>query len=245
MHPVLARFLDLRTALAALDRIERPDAASPEAPLSDDERALAKVLHRSPEQRTALAGARGRAHPDERAQQALVYLAANAAIERLREDPDATAALTRADLSLRAHGASDAQVAGMLATVLVEEAFGYDDEVDDFDLPFVVETLEALPALAALDPDRVEAVREALLQAAPAPRRDAAGRAFDTLVETAWGEGPEPLNPEHALAARAALDDAAKAELPPALRALAEAGFVGPRRLSRLLDRLEAAREAD
>lgn len=206
--------------------------------MSEDERALASVLRRSPEQRQAVLEARGRAHPSERVQQALIYLAANAAVERLREDPTATAALTRADVSLRAQGASDAQISSLLASVLVEEAFGYDDDPDTFDLAFVLETLEGLPALATLDADRVERLREGLAERVPPRDLATAQQAFDALIEAAWADGPEPLNPEQVLEARTRLGEPARAALPSVLQALAQAGLIGPLRLARLLDRL-------
>jgi len=235
MHPLLARYLDFETTLAAADRIDQ------KAPLTDDERALASVLHRSPEQRQALQEARDHVHLNERVQQALVYLAANAAVERLREDPSATAALTQADVSLRTQGATDAQVGSILATVLVEEGFGYDDDPDHFDLPFVVETLEGLSALAVLDADRVEQVRERLKTAVAEKELPFAERAFDAVIEAAWAEGPEPINPEHVLEARAHLDGPAADRLVSALRHLNQEGLIGPRRLTRLLERLEHA----
>lgn len=236
MHPLLARYLDLDTTLATIDRIDRHEELSP------DERALAVVLRRAPEQKRAVLDARGRSRPDDPAQQALVYLAANAAVERLREDPAGAAALTRADLSLRTHGASDAQVAAFLATVLVEEAFGYEDEADDFDLPLVLETFEGVPALAGLDADKVERLREKLAETVPQKSLEAARRAFDALVEAAWSEGPEPINPEHALEAASGLEDPnVRDQLENVLRSLAASGLVGPRRLARLLERLEEA----
>jgi hypothetical protein len=233
MHPLLARYLDLETTASAIDTIGRG------GPTNDDERALAAVLRRAPEHTAAVMDARGRKHPDEAVQQALVYLAANAAVEQLRDEPATVAAMARADLALRAQGASDAQVATFLATVLLEEAFGYEDDPETFDRALVVETLQGIPALAALDADKVEQLREGLKGAVPEKALEAAQTAFDALLEAAWSEGPEPLNPEHLAQAADALEGTpARAQLEPVLRHLMAHEILGPERLARLLARL-------
>jgi hypothetical protein len=231
MHPVLARFLDLGHAQQAVRKIRAG------ASLDAAEQALAKVIPRDPDKVAALLEARG-AHPSEEAQAALVFLAAHAALEALREAPAAAAALTRADLSLRGHGGSDAQVSALLASVLVEEAFGYEDSADSFDLPFVLETFEGLPKLLGLEPLEVDRIVARFVESAPKPLRTRAEKLARRLLEAAWGEGPEPINPEHV---QIALEDAGTEDtelLAGFLNALGREGLVGPLRLARLVERL-------
>lgn len=236
MHPLLARYLDVDTTLQAIERIDRGEALMPE------ERPLEAVLRRAPEQKAAVLAAKGKRHLEDAVQQALVYLAANAAVEQLRDDPATVPAIARADLALRAQGASDAQVSALLATVLIEEAFGYEEDADVFDRPLVIETLETIPALAGLDADRIEQLREKLAGVAGERQAERAQHAFDVLLETAWSEGPEPINREHVAEALAVFDDARdRAQLEPVLRFLAAEGLIGARRLATLL---EVAKEA-
>ena len=230
MHPVLARFLDLGSAQAALRKIRAGD------PLDPAEQALARVLPPDPDKAAALASAHR--HASEEAQAALVFFAAHAALQALREEPAAAAALTRADLALRAHGGSDAQVAAQLASILVEEAFGYEDSAESFDLPFVLETFDALPKLFALTPIEIDRILAAFLESGAKPLRARAERLARHLLEAAWGEGPEPINPEHL---QLALEDASADDprlLAEFLRALGKEGLVGPLRLARLIERL-------
>jgi hypothetical protein len=228
MHPLLARFLDASTALSAARR------AREKQPLSDDERLYARVLTRDPDRARALLSIGGHASPE--AQQALVFFAAHAAVEALRGDPQVSPALTRADLALRGHGGSDQQVAAYLASIVIEEGFGYEDSPDSFDRAFLIETLESVPALLGAEPITVDRIVEGYTSALPKARRSEAERRARTLLQTAWEDEPEPINPDHV---EAALEDGSAEdarELGQFLSALAKEGFIGPRRLARLFE---------
>lgn len=233
MHPVLVRFLEPAAVHETLGRIDSG------APLSPEETAWAEALARLPEQKAHLPGALGRRPFPEAVQRAILLLAAEASIESLRKEPAFAPALEHAEKALRDHGATGEQVSTFLAMVVVEEAFSGDGDVDDFDEEAVLETLQTVPALAALDPETVERLSEGFVQGLPEARRDEGARVVSALVDAAWSEGPEPINPEHLETAKEALPSASEqALLAPLLQHLETAGLVGPKRLARLLEAL-------
>ncbi len=226
MHPVLERYLDFSTAWSTVRR--RAEAVTPEA------RAFLAAVDADAELWKAVAEAEGKAHPPEEAQEALLGLAAHAALRALDEDEGLAPALQRARGALRSEGATESQADGLLAALVLEEAFGDPDAPEGFDAGWMADALGEIPQIAGLTPARVDSLTTTFVHGGSAEQRDARQRASDAVVELAWGEGPEPVTPEHVTAARDALDAPAREALRPFLRSLRAAGIVGGRRLERL-----------
>ncbi len=240
MHPTLARYLNLDVAADTLHRDELGQV------LKAEERPFAEAARQSPERRAAVLAARGSERASDASQQALLYLAAHAAVRALREDERFAPALTDAEAALRAEGADEEEVERFLAAVVLEEAFGYDEGPDHFDRPFFEETLRSVPELAKLTRERVEALLETFTRSADEGWRRAHQVTGRALIETAWEEGPEPINPEHV---EAALDVAARrlgtaegGKAPEAMRRMIELlenhKIVGPLRRGHLFEAL-------
>ncbi|HEY8209759.1 MAG TPA: hypothetical protein VIG99_19865 [Myxococcaceae bacterium] len=194
MHPILARFLSVDAAADVLRRADNGEV------LRAEERPLAEAARAFPEHRAALAGARKRergGEPDLEAQQAVVVLAAHAALRALEGDEGLAGPLRAAREALKAEGAGDAESEQLLASLLLEEAFGYEDDPDRFDQEFVRSSLEEIPELAKLTRARVDELVRAFGQAAEPGWATAHELAARTLFETAWSEGPQAINPEH------------------------------------------------
>lgn len=243
MHPVIARFLDVAAALNAVDKSQNEDT------LDADEAALVQIVATDPTLAKALAEARGKKSVSPTVQQQLIVLATKAATHRLSQDPAIGPRIASATSALKAQGASDEEAQHLVAQAVLEEAFGFAEDPDVFDKEFLGETLDSLTHLAALSQEQVDDWNDAFVRAGKPEQRPFRLKVAETLLEAAWGEGPQPLNPEH-------LDDAlerlsgelSEAELNTAAGTLAEfLGFlsgkhvVGPTRLARLTDILESA----
>lgn len=243
MHPILARYLTLEHAVDTLHREELGQV------LRAEERWYAQAAQAFPERRAALLAARGRKAPPPEVQEALVIVGAHAAAAALREDPELAPKLARAWAALMAEGASEAEASHLVATVLLEEAFGYDEGVEGFDRAFVGETLETIPELAALTRERVAQLSSEFVRGAAPDWRFAHELAAQCLIEAAWGEGPEPVNPEHVQEALARAEERISAPERPRARvalkrflaALAHARLIGEQRLVRLGAAIDAA----
>ena len=196
MHPILARYLSVDAAADVLRREDNGEV------LRAEERPLAEAARAFPEHRAELLGARaGRrepaTEPGAEAQQAVVVLAAHAALRALADDEVLKGPLQAAREVLRQEGAGPAESDRLLASLLLEEAFGYEDDPDRFDRDFVRSSLEEIPELARLTRARVtELVRTFCEQAEPgwAAAHELAAR---SLLDAAWTEGPQAINPEH------------------------------------------------
>jgi hypothetical protein len=247
MHPVLVRFLDPEVARETLRKLEAaPD--SPAVPTDEAEAAyeaaFVAAARAHPDQRAALLGSRTGRHLSSDSQAALVLLAAHAAVHALAQDARLGPAVARARAALAAEGASSEETDAFIASILLEEAFGYDDEGAEFDADFVLETLGEVPALAGLSRERVDALVDAFAQGAGGSpeARTLRERMARGLVSAAWEDGPAPINPEHLEAVVEAEVQAlgeeqqghALAALVGWLQALAKEGLVGPSRLVRL-----------
>ena len=237
MHPLIARYLSPDAARETLQK--EKDGA----PLEPEERLFAQTAAAHPDKRAALTGSATRRHPSSDAEASVIFLAAYAATRALAEDAQLGPATARARQALAAEGASEDETDAFLASILMEEAFGYEQEVEAFDATYVQETLGEVPALAALTREHVDALLVNLERSAKdAAERDVRARMGRALVNSAWEEGPTPINPEHIEAFYAAeLEGKPEAELEAGLRAtveflqvLAREGLVGPQRLSRL-----------
>ncbi|MFY1824328.1 hypothetical protein ACN47A_00265 [Myxococcus fulvus] len=236
MHPVLARYLTADVAKETLRKQQAGGALDPE------EQFFAEAAKAHPRQAAILMDVGGRVLSSD-AQAALVLLAAHASARAIQGDPELTEATRKAREALAEEGASEEETDAFIASILLEEAFGYAQDVDSFDREYVKESLGEVPALAALTKEAVDALFVGFVKAAKddAERkvREVMARA---LFDIAWAEGPAPINPEHI----EALLDAQVADKPEEeqeekvhaaahlLQALAKEGLMGPLRLSRL-----------
>lgn len=236
MHPLIARFLDLPAALSTLDKLEN------EATLDSDESAFINAAAANPKARAAILKARGAKSPSQDAQQQLIVLATWAATSRIALDPQLGPRITTAKAALQKEGASPEEADALIAQAVLEEAFGYAEDPEAFDADFLAETFDSLTYLAAMTQETVDGWLEAFAKKAPTGDRPLALKVAETLLESAWGEGPQPITPEH-------LDDAidqlsqsvASSEFPKALTFvgsligfLAEQRVIGPERKKRL-----------
>jgi hypothetical protein len=236
MHPVLARYL---TADIARETLRKQQAGED---LTPEEQSFADAAAAHPKHQSVMLGVGGRVLSSD-AQASLVLLAAHAAARALREDPELAEPTRKAREALAEEGASEDEADAFIASILLEEAFGYEQEVDTFDREYVKEALGEVPALAALTKEAVDALFLAFVKGAgnDAERKVREGMAR-ALFDIAWSEGPAPINPEH----MEALLDAEVVDRPEEeqeakvhataqlLQALAKEGLVGPLRLSRL-----------
>lgn len=234
MHPLIARFLDPKAAHAVL---ARPDPAALDAP----DRLFHQAANAHPDLKTMVEAARGLAKPTEEASNALILLGVQAAVMSLRDDPKLADVVKLAADALKGHGATPEQIDQLLAGALVEEAFGSDADPTDYDVEFVRETVATLPALAALEPEKVSELSDAFVEATAKPNRPLSLKAIEALLQSAWGDGPQPVSSEAVLDALDSLDAGSSrapsaAAMEAAVRFLMAHRLVGPLRLERLLE---------
>ncbi len=235
MHPVLARFLDPENAATTLRK------AQSGAPLDEQEQWLALAGQQFAEDRRALLEPNRGHRASPQVQESIVRLAAHAAARAVAQDERLGPAVARVREAMLKEGSTEPQVWQMVAGVLLEEAFGYDDAGESFDVSFVLETLACVPALVRLDSDRVRALAEGFAQKTSANNTQSTLRrsATQLLFGAAWSDGPEAINVEHVEVASEQLSQQYSASeagqvLRDLLRYLHEAELVGPLRLSRL-----------
>ncbi|AGC43606.1 hypothetical protein MYSTI_02284 [Myxococcus stipitatus DSM 14675] len=236
MHPVLARFLAADVAKETLRKQQAGGSLTPE------EMAFAEAAKAHPRQASILMDVGGRALSSD-AQAAVVLLAAHASVRAMQEDAELSERARKAREALAEEGASEEETDAFIASILLEEAFGYEQDVDTFDREYVMESLGEVPALAALTKEAVDALFLGFVKgAADDAERKVRETMARALFDIAWAEGPAPINPEHI----EALLDAEVADKPEEeqeakvhatahlLQALAREGLMGPLRLSRL-----------
>jgi hypothetical protein len=237
MHPLIARYLSPEAARETLQKEKNGE------PLEPEERLFAETAAAHPDKRKDLVGTTGKRHLSSDAEAAVVFLAAYAATRAIAEDPALSAATAKAREALTAEGATPDETDAFIASILLEEAFGYEEEVETFDRSFVEEALGEVPALAALTREQVDALLYGFEKAGKdEAERTVRARIARALVNIAWNEGPTPINPEHMEALfEAEIADKPEEELESGLRAtveflqvLAKEGLIGPQRLSRL-----------
>jgi hypothetical protein len=237
MHPLIARYLSPDAARETLQK--EKDGA----PLSDEERLFVQTAAAHPEQRGLLLGSTGKRHASSDVEASVLFLAAHTAARSLAEDPVLAAATRQAREALQREGASEPETDAFLASILMEEAFGYEEELETFDTTFIQEALGEVPALAALSREQVDAYLVGFERGGKSEaERTVRARISRALINTAWDEGPTPINPEHIEALyEAEIADKPEGEMEASLRAavdflqlLAREGLIGPQRLSRL-----------
>jgi hypothetical protein len=237
MHPLIARFLSPEIARETLRKHRDAEALEPE------ERLFADTAEAHPEHRAALLGGKSQRHLGSDAQASLIFLAAHVAARSLEQDPTLAQATAAARQALAAEGASPEETDAFLAGILLEEAFGYEEEVETFDTTYVKEALGEVPAMASLTREAVDAMIWGFAEKSSSEQeRKVRQRVARALVDTAWSDGPAPINPEHLEAFyEEHIANGAEEEQETTLRAtvqflelLAREGLVGPQRLSRL-----------
>lgn len=236
MHPLIASFLSLEAARETLRKEKAGEALSPE------EQLFTATAAARPQQRAEVLGVTGRKLASD-AQASLVLLAAHTAARAIAQDSRLGTATAKAREALISEGASEEETDAFIASILLEEAFGYEEEVDSFDAGFVEEALGEVPALAALTREGVDALmmrftEKGTTDVERTQRAHIAKRFFDI----AWSEGPAPINPEH-------MDTLLESEIQneseevqearlratvELLQMLSHQGLIGPMRLSRL-----------
>jgi len=238
MHPVFAHFIDLEKSHQTLLRRE-----AGEPPASEDEALWLAVADAFPEARDAVRGADLEDGDDPDVVEPMILLAAHTALRALEKDPRLSTALVGAKQALIEEGATPEQAEALVASLILEEAFDEDQDADRFDADFIATSLAEVPALAALTPDALEALR---LRYVGVPKDPVRKAAFDALIGAAWEEGPQFINGEHLEGAvetgRRTLNKDQRPGLTQALEALLDAlgaeGLVSQARKERLLRKL-------
>jgi hypothetical protein len=232
MHPLLRRFLDVQKVI---DVIERPT--------DDDARALVKALSQDGTLTPQLLASKGKSASND-LQQRVIVAATKAAAERLSSDgrlgPKAKAGVE----AVVAAGGSEDEGRALVQQAVLDEAFGWVDDPEEFDENFLAETLDSIVPLATVDADAVEAWVDEFVKRAEAPKRPLRLASAEALLEAAWGDGPIPIAAEHVDDAMETLArSVASAELERAGQALSEflaylgeKRLLGPTRLARLTD---------
>lgn len=191
MHPIIARFLDLPQAVAALEKLET------ETTLDSEESALIAAAAKHPKSRAVLLKAKGSKNITSEAQQHLIILATHAATSRVAVDPILGPRVTSARAALLKEGATEDEADALIAQAVLEEAFGYAEDPDEFDGKYVAETLESLAHLAAITQDTVDAWLEEFAKEGAADERALRLTVAEAVLESAWSDGPQPITPEH------------------------------------------------
>ena len=239
MHPVIAAFLDVNTAIDTLERGLAGTLSSPE------EAAFVSAAKTHGDLSAYVLQAKDREKPSEDSQNATILLAVRAALSVLPTDPVLAGPTKKARDALTAAGADAEQIEQLLGGVLVEEAFTGDNDPSRFDKAFVIESFGELPELAKLDADSVGDLVDRFAETAKAEAKPLYVSCADTLFQAAWGEGPQSVNVEHVedalqtLAADPTELEGVKTTLEVLLRFLSAHRLIGPLRLNRLLTHLK------
>lgn len=191
MHPLIARFLDLPTAIATLEKAES------DSTLDADESALLAASIASPRSREAVLKAKGKQKASAEAEQHLIVLATRAATKRLSVDPKLGPRMTSARAALEKEGASAEEAEGLIAQAVLEEAFGYAEDPGAFDADYLAETFDSLAHLGAITQDTIDTWLEEFAKQGSADERALRLSVAEAVLESAWSDGPQPITPEH------------------------------------------------
>jgi hypothetical protein len=233
MHPLQRRFLDVAAVVSALEG----------QTTDDDALALVAAVRAEAGLEKKLLAAKGKALPNE-LQQRLIVTSTKAAAARLLAD-DATGPRTQAALDgVIAAGAAKDEAMTLVQQAVLDEGFGWADDPEDFDVAFLLETIDSLPALARIDADWVEAQVDAFVKQVDVKERPLRLAVADALLEAAWSDGPQPIAAEHVddamehLARSVASQELerAGATLVAFLSFLGGQGLIGAQRLARLTE---------
>lgn len=239
MHPLIAQFLDLKTAAAVL---EQPSHQGFEG-------RLLNAAERAPHRAKVVRAAVDKAQVPVEAQQALILLATDAATDEVLADPKLGPVARQALQALEAQGASPEASRALVSSAILEEAFGYAETPDHFDAAYLEETLRSLVSLAAVTEDTVDDWLEAFASGAERSTQPFRVTVAEALLTTAFDDGPQPITPEHVDDALEALSEQLSVkDLPQAgqtleafLGFLHDRGAIGPTRRKRLEHLVRAA----
>ncbi len=188
MHPLIARFLDVQRAATTLAGL----------PADELDRALIAAAAKDPQAKAAVLAANGKPQPGSASQEAVILLATDAATELVLVDEHLALPAKRATEALLREGASPTEARALIATAVLEEAFGYAEDPAVFDRSFLAESFGSLEVLATVTEDTVDGWLDAFSKkGAPAERPLRLGVA-QALLEAAFADGPQPITPEHA-----------------------------------------------
>jgi len=236
MHPLIARFINLQKAVAALEKAEQSQS------LDSDESALAQAAAANPKLRATVLKAKGKSHPSLSAQQAGIVLATEAAAKVIAQDPVLGPKVTRALSALTLEGASDKEAQHLVAAAVLEESFGGAHSPDAMDTEWLAEALDTLVPVSKVNTDRVEEWLEAFAKKGDPGHKALRLKVAEALLDCAWGDGPQFITTEHVddtldqLETQVARSDLSRtpSTLAAFIAFLAEKGVIGPLRLERL-----------
>ncbi|MFT3709245.1 MAG: hypothetical protein QM817_16520 [Archangium sp.] len=246
MHPVIARFIDFSNALGTLQKTDS------EQTLDSDESAYLAAAAASPQAKAALLKAKDQKKPSSDVQQHLIVLATRAATIRIGVDAVLGPRITTAKTELQKEGATVEEADDLIAQAVLEEAFGYAEDPEHFDSPYLAETLESLAHLAHVTQETVDEWLETFAKEGTGDQRALNLKVAELLLESAWSEGPQPITPEHVDEALEQIaDTVAQSEFTRALEslqrfltALSKHHVIGVMRLERLEKLVSSARAA-
>lgn len=238
MHPLLRRFLDVSKVVELLEQ-PSPDAEGA---------ALIAAIDSEKDLRRLVLATKGK-QPSAELQQRLIVASTRAAATRLLNDDVVGTKAKAAIAAIVDSGGTEADGHTLVQQTVLDEAFGWAEDPEEFDLTFVSETLDSLVPLATVDADKVEAWVDAFVKKGAANTRPLRLAAAEALLEAAWGDGPQPIAPEHVddavdtLAGSVASNELERAggALAEFLAFLAAERVLGPLRLKRLDDVAKSA----
>jgi hypothetical protein len=242
MHPLMRRFLDLSKVIEVLEQ----------GPDDDDARALVSVIVSEGTLKQQTLTAKGKQTIPIDLQQRLIIASTKAATERVAADATLGPKVRAAIDAVVAAGGSEEEGRSLVYQSVLDEGFGWPEDPEDFDAAFLAETLDALVPLASVDSEVVEAWVDAFVKQVDAPLRPMRLAVAESLFESAWSEGPQPIAAEHvddaieSLSRSVARSDREKAgaALVDFLAFLSEKKLIGGARLARLTEVATAAATA-
>ncbi|MBL9039358.1 MAG: hypothetical protein JNG84_12645, partial [Archangium sp.] len=186
MHPLIARYLNAPALIEVLEKADQAVALSP------DEAAMAAAATAHPSSKAAVLKSKGRETLSNDAQQHMLRIIVDAALRRVSADHELGPKVRAATAALTKEGASEEEAHHLLLQAVLDEAFGWAEDPTSFDARFLGETLDGLVALAAVTSDSVDDCMEAFAKAG-GENRALRYTVAEALMESAWGEGPEPV----------------------------------------------------
>jgi hypothetical protein len=232
MHSLISQFLDFKRALDVLQR----------DPRSPDEQAYAQAANELPVFKKAVLAAKHKKSAPPQVQEQLVVLAAHAAAgQMLKHETLGPKAQAVIDAFIKSGEAAD-EARTLITQMMLEEAFGFGEDVDHFDADFMSESLDSMVALAATSQDTVDDLIEvfAKADAVTKPQRIAVA---DAILKSHWENGPFLFSADATDDALQELLTAETEESHKSILALAEEflqllatrNYIGKERLKRLL----------
>ena len=242
MHPLMRRFLDLSKVIEVLEQ----------GADDDDARALVSVISAEGTLKQQALASKGKQNVPNDLQQRLIIASTKAASQRVTADATLGPKVRAAVAAVVASGGSEEEGLSLVYQSVLDEGFGWLEDPEDFDAVFLAETLDALVPLATVDTDAVEAWVDTFVKKVEVPLRPMRLAVAESLLESAWSEGPQPIAAEHVDDAMDSLSrsvasnelEKAGAALVDFLGFLSDKKLIGPSRLARLTEVAHAAAKA-